>query len=200
MTGKTHTAIGLAIGLAITFKEPIETQFAVTAATTLGALIPDLDHPKGELNQMLLLINNNIYKITFYSIIGAIFIYIYVKNSSPLFILLGLYCFALAISNHRSFTHSLLGLIFFSAIVKLALIEYGTSPIYKGLILGYISHLLADFFTTKGIKLFFPFKANISFPLTIKTDSFGEKFVFFVFISFCIVVLVFNFGEYEFLI
>lgn len=193
MTGKTHTAIGMAIGFTLGFKKPIEAQLAIITASTLGALAPDLDHPKGELNQKLLLINNNFYKTAFYLIVGIIFLCIYIQNNSSLFILLGLFSFALAISSHRSFTHSILGLILFSAIIRLILMEYGLSPIYKGFIMGYASHLLADSFTAKGIKLFYPIKTNVVFPLKVKTSSFAEKLIFFLLILYCLVVLVLNF-------
>jgi len=193
MTGKTHMAIGMAIGFTLSFKKPIDTQLAIITASTIGALAPDLDHPKGELNQKLLLINNNLFKTAFYLSIGLIFLYIYSQNKSPLFIIIGLFSFALAASNHRSFTHSILGIILFSAIIKFTLMEYGLSPIYKGFIIGYVSHLLADYFTAKGIKLFYPIKTNIVFPLKVKTNGFAEKLIFSLLLAYCIVILVLNF-------
>lgn len=193
MTGKTHTAIGMAIGFTLAFKKPVDTQLAIITAATIGALAPDLDHPKGELNQKILLINNNFYKTAFYLIVGLVFFYIYTQKNSPLFILLGLFSFTLSISSHRSFTHSIPGLVLFSAIIKLILQEYSLYPIDKGFILGYISHLLADCFTAKGIKLFYPLKTNIVFPLKLKSNSFGEKLIFFLLILYCLGALVFNF-------
>lgn len=193
MTGKTHMAIGMAIGLTLAFKKPIETQLAIITASTLGALAPDLDHPKGELNQKLLLINNNFYKTAFYLTAGIIFLYIYSQKNNPLFILLGLFSFALAISNHRGFTHSILGLLLFSLIAKLILMEHNMSPIYKGFVIGYGSHLVLDIFTAKGIKLLYPMKRNIVFPIKIKSNGFGEKLIFFLLTLYCFMVLVFNF-------
>jgi len=194
MTGKTHTAIGMAIGLTLAFKKPIDTQLAIITASTIGALAPDLDHPKGELNQRLLLINSNFFKTAFYLIVGVVFLYVYVKTQSSLFMFLGLFSFALSISNHRTFTHSIIGLVLFATIIKLMLMESGSSLTYMGFIIGYTSHLLADSFNTKGIKLFFPFRANISFPLKVKTNGFAEKLIFFLFIWYCIVALILNFS------
>ncbi len=193
MTGKTHTAIGMAIGLTLAFKKPIEAQLAIITASTLGALIPDLDHPKGELNQKLLLINNNFFKTAFYLIVGLIFIYLYIEKNSPLFLLIGLFSFSLAISRHRSFTHSILGLILFAAIIKLTMMEYGLSSIGKGFIVGYISHLVLDLFTSKGIRLFYPMKKNIAFPIKFKSNGLGEKIIFSLLILYCLVVLLLNF-------
>lgn len=193
MTGKTHTAIGMAIGLTLAFKKPIESQFAIISASILGALIPDLDHPKGELNQKLLLINNNFYKTAFYLILGFMFMYLYVEKRNPLFILMGLFSFALAISRHRSFTHSILGLILFTAIIRLTIMEYGLFSMYKGFILGYISHLILDLFSSKGIRLFYPMKANIKFPIKFKNNGIGEKTIFILLILYCLLVLIYNF-------
>ncbi len=192
MTGKTHTAIGMAIGFTLAFEKPIDTQLAIIAASTIGALAPDLDHPKGELNQKLLLINNNFFKTAFYLTVGGGFLYIYAQKNTPLFMLLGLFFLVLAISSHRTFTHSILGFILFSAIVKLILMEYGVSSIYKGLIIGYSSHLLADCFTSKGIKLFYPFKTNVVFPLKFKKNGFAEKLTFSLLILYCLVMLFLN--------
>lgn len=193
MTGKTHTAIGMAIGFTLAFKKPIDAQFAIITASTIGALAPDLDHPKGELNQKLLLINNDLFKTAFYLIVGIAFLYIYFQNNNSLFMLLGIFSFALSISNHRSFTHSIMGLVLFSAIMRLILMESGLSLMYKGFIIGYISHLLLDCFTSKGIKLFYPFKANIVFPLKVKSNGFVEKSIFFLLILYCLIALFFNF-------
>ena len=193
MTGKTHTAIGMAIGLTLAFKRPIDVQLAVITASTIGSLAPDLDHPKGELNQKLLLINNNFFKTAFYLLVGTVFLYIYFQSNSYLFILLTLLSFALAISSHRAFTHSLMGFILFSAIMWLILIESGLSLMYKGFIMGYISHLLVDCFTSKGIKFFYPIKTNIVFPVKFKNNGFGEKLIFSIFILYSIAIFIYNF-------
>ncbi len=195
MTGKTHTAMGMAIGLTLAFKKPVEAQLALITASTLGALAPDLDHPKGELNQKLLLINNNFFKTIFYLIIVIIFLSIYIQNRSSIFILLGLFSFALATSSHRSFTHSIIGFLLFSAIIRLILMDSDLFPIDAAFIIGYASHLLTDCFTAKGIKLFYPLKTNIAFPLKVKNNGFGEKFIFILLILYSIVVLILNLGN-----
>lgn len=192
MTGKTHTAIGMAIGLTLAFKKPIDAQLAIITASTIGALAADLDHPKGELNQKLLLINNNFFKTVFYLGVGIILLYIYLQNRSTLFVLLSILSFALAISTHRAFTHSIMGFILFSAIIRLMLMEFGLVLMYRGFIIGYISHLLMDCFTSKGIKLFYPIKTNIVFPIKFKANGFGEKFIFSLLILYCLVILFLN--------
>ena len=76
---------------------------------------------------------------------------------------------------HRSFTHSLLFLILMAFIMD-AFVPYRSLII--GILLGMASHLILDMGTKKGIKLFFPVKISVRFPLTIKTGSKGERVVF----------------------
>lgn len=178
MTGKTHIAIGMTIGLSLSFGQSLEHQLTLIVASTIGALAPDLDHPKGELNQKLLLVNNNFFRALFYLTFGSIFIYLYSQKSNILFMLLGMFSFTLAISTHRSFTHSIVGLIILAAIIKLITIQYSLSSIHYSFTIGYASHLVSDFFTRKGIRLFYPIKVNVSSPLTFKNNGFGEKTVF----------------------
>lgn len=194
MTGKTHMAIGLAVGLTLSFKQPLENQLAIITASTIGALAPDLDHPKGELNQKLLLINNNFFKTLFYLILGGIFFYLYSRENNILFILLGFFLIALGLFKHRCFTHSLIGLILFISIIKLTSAQYGLSPIYKGFIIGYISHLVSDLFTPKGIRLFFPMKSNVAFPPKVKNNSFMEKLIFTLFTLYSVSLIFMNFA------
>lgn len=76
---------------------------------------------------------------------------------------------------HRSFTHSLL-FLFLVAILLDALVPYRSVTI--GILLGMASHFILDMGTKKGVKLFFPIKMQIRFPLTIKTGSKAEKIIF----------------------
>ncbi|MBU5440054.1 metal-dependent hydrolase [Tissierella sp. MSJ-40] len=178
MTGKTHMAIGTAIGLTLSVGQPIESQLLLIAAAAFGSLVPDLDHPKSKLNQKLLLINNDSYRILFYLSIGAVLIYLDSTLGNKIFRLLGITMIMTGISSHRTFTHSLLGLFLFSSIVCIGTLEYGLEEALIGFVVGYSLHLIMDFFTPKGIQIFFPLKKNISAPITIKTNGFAEKVVF----------------------
>ncbi|MFJ7953647.1 metal-dependent hydrolase [Lysinibacillus sp. NPDC096418] len=76
---------------------------------------------------------------------------------------------------HRSFTHSLLFLVLVALLMD-AIVPYRSLTI--GILLGMASHLILDMGTKKGIKLFFPIKISVRFPLTIKTGSSAEKIIF----------------------
>lgn len=76
---------------------------------------------------------------------------------------------------HRTFTHSLLFLLL-SALLFNAVIP--NDALAAGLMIGMVSHLLLDMATRNGIKLFFPMKITVRFPLTLKTGGLAEAAVF----------------------
>lgn len=75
-------------------------------------------------------------------------------------ILLGVYVIIASISSHRSYTHSILGVIFFGIIASKLEVSLGIDGVFYACLGGYISHLLADLkilpFNKRGIKLFLP--------------------------------------------
>lgn len=76
---------------------------------------------------------------------------------------------------HRTFTHSLLFLLL-SALLFTTVIP--NEALAAGLMIGMVSHLLLDMATRNGIKLFFPMKITVRFPLTLKTGGPAEAAVF----------------------
>lgn len=78
------------------------------------------------------------------------------------------------IFGHRSFTHSLLFLFIISLLLK----SFVTNEaIPEGILVGMVSHLVLDMMTRNGIKLLFPFKIRVRFPLTTKTGGTVESLV-----------------------
>ena len=75
-------------------------------------------------------------------------------------ILLGVYVIIASFSSHRSYTHSLLGVIFFGFIALKLQTSLGIHGVFYTCLGGYISHLLADLkilpMNKRGIKLFLP--------------------------------------------
>ncbi|MCQ4923013.1 metal-dependent hydrolase [Tissierella carlieri] len=189
MTGKTHVVIGITAALTVSFGQPVENQLIVVLASAVSSLIPDLDHPKGKLNQKILLINNNFYRILFYLSLGSLFMYLYYSNQISVFLYLGLISFLIGISSHRGFTHSIIGFLASTSIVTLGTVNYGLTSVYSGFAIGYVLHIIADLFTTKGVKLFYPLKNNISFPIKIKTNSKAEKIIFRLLSIYCACLL-----------
>jgi len=178
MTGKTHIAIGITAGLILSSGQPVENQLILILSSALGSLVPDLDHPKSKLNQKLLFINNKFYSALFYLSLTAGSIYLYFSTGNYVFSILGVITLLIGISIHRSFTHSIVGILLFSWIMKIVTLKYNLPSLYSGFVLGYVLHLVADFFTVKGIKLFFPLNLSISSPIIIKTSSVSENIIF----------------------
>ena len=170
MTGKTHMAIGIAAGLVLSKGESVQTQLIFTLSCALGSLVPDLDHPKAKLNQNFLLIKNKFYSTLFNLFLTIGFVYLYFTKGNIIFALLALMSFLLSISTHRGFTHSILGYVLATSIVRIISLEFDLPNMYLGFSSGYITHLIGDFLTVKGIKLFYPISKNISFPVMSLTN------------------------------
>ncbi|HEY8362574.1 MAG TPA: metal-dependent hydrolase [Tissierellaceae bacterium] len=191
MTGKTHMAIGVAAGLTVSIQQPLQNQIMIVLASVLGSLIPDLDHPKSKLNQKLLFFKNKFYRVLFYLALAGGLMYLYFLTKYNVFGLLGITSFLIGISSHRSFTHSIIGFLVISYIIKLITTKYNLPYAYLGFIIGYVLHLAADFFTIKGIQLFYPLKLNVASPIIINTKSRFED-VIFTLLSVYIMFLIFN--------
>ena len=75
-------------------------------------------------------------------------------------LLFGVYILMASIVSHRSYTHSIIGVIFFGFIVYKLEASLGIDGIYYTCLIGYISHLAGDSkllpFNKRGIKLFLP--------------------------------------------
>jgi len=75
-------------------------------------------------------------------------------------ILLGIYIIIASFVSHRSYTHSILGVLFFGVIASKLELSLDIGGVFYTCLAGYISHLIADFkilpFNKRGIKLFLP--------------------------------------------
>lgn len=172
--------IGTAAGIATVINFPMESGIILIGCSIFGSLVPDVDHPKSKLNQKILPVQNKFFKVFVYLLIGAGLLYLETKINSQALRILGITLIITGLSQHRGFTHSILGLIFYTSAVYLAVMQYGikeAEEIYIGFAIGYISHLLADFMTKGGIPIFYPFGKNISFPIAIKTGGVLEKII-----------------------
>ncbi|MGI2327912.1 metal-dependent hydrolase [Planococcus sp. YIM B11945] len=76
---------------------------------------------------------------------------------------------------HRTFTHSLLFLVIMAALMN-AFVP--NEAVIAGILVGMASHLVLDMATKNGIKLLFPLKITIRFPITATTGGAAESVVF----------------------
>ncbi|MCJ1907997.1 metal-dependent hydrolase [Planococcus ruber] len=76
---------------------------------------------------------------------------------------------------HRTFTHSLLFLVLMAVLLN----AFGVDEaVTAGLLVGMASHYVLDMATKNGIKLFFPLKMTVRFPVTTTTGGTVEYLVF----------------------
>ena len=145
MTGRTHDAIAFSALVTIAAMNPVEamtiyTLFGSVVGNIVGGVIPDIDQAGNRLWDMLPGGNA----------VGSVFSKVFYK--------------------HRTVTHSFLGL-FLVWKAMLYLTYAFVNPtfadpniIFVSIMIGYISHLVADSFTEEGIPLFFPFKFRFGIP------------------------------------
>ncbi len=142
MMAQTHVVFGVVCYLGGAQAAGIAPSPAGGAVAILGALLPDIDHPKSVMGRW----------VPFLSV--------------PLSKILG----------HRGLTHSLLALV---AAAGLGMVAATHWPGFGfPLALGYLSHLLGDFFTGGGIPLLYPSTRRYTAPLRVAVGGLGEKLVF----------------------
>ncbi len=162
MTARTHDVIAFCGLTTVAALNPpkeitIPTVFACVVGNIVGSLMPDLDQATNRLWDLLPWGDN----------LGRIF--------RRLFL------------GHRTLSHSFLGVIIFDYVLW-KLLPVFLNPSYinpllvqDAIMIGIVSHLLADAITKDGIPLFFPIPVNIGLPpleaLRIKTGGFVEKYV-----------------------
>ncbi|WWO96952.1 MAG: metal-dependent hydrolase [Candidatus Dasytiphilus stammeri] len=94
------------------------------------------------------------------------------------------------IFGHRGFTHSILAL---ATAVKLIFLSRVIIPadVIQGMIIGYISHLIADSITPAGIPLLWPIRWKLRFPLIFnvnKENYISERFLCLTLIAIAILI------------
>ncbi|MCM3767606.1 metal-dependent hydrolase [Neobacillus niacini] len=79
-------------------------------------------------------------------------------------ILLGIFIIIASFTSHRSYTHSILGIVFFGVIAFHLEASLGIQGVFYTCLIGYISHLVADLkilpFNKRGVKLFLPLSSK----------------------------------------
>lgn len=168
MTKKTHVVCANALALAIMKPTSINYVAIGMVATSIGSVISDLDitttKSHKEMDKIILLfllgillciLGDRYYNLEIYNLL--------VKNTNLFKMILGCFIFLLTCfygmhKPHRSFLHSILGLI---VLTSLCNIVFSTCSPY--FFIGMASHIFLDLFNKKSIQLLFPFKDRFSF-------------------------------------
>jgi inner membrane protein len=177
MTARTHDAFAFAFLITIAAYFPPEsinvlTLFSGVLAADIGALLPDLD---GAGNRLWDLLPHG-------DRLGKILRRVFYK--------------------HRTITHSLLGFFaiykFFEWLLPKFLNPSFIDPniVFACLMIGYVSHLLADSFTEEGLPLLFPLRTKFGIPpieaWRMKTGKWFENFVVFPGLGVYLIWFIYN--------
>lgn len=174
MNIKSHVTIGTATAFLVNPVLGIPLTVTTVLSAAFGSMIPDLDHPKSKLNQKILPIKRNkATKMFIYCLFGSLLLYSnYIRFNSTLLNFIGAILIMIGISHHRGFTHSLAGIFIFCITVHLFTQKYGYVAQGKSFMVGYVSHLIADFFTEHGIEALYPIDdKNYKAPLRFSTGG-----------------------------
>ncbi|KKQ75245.1 hypothetical protein A2715_04280 [Candidatus Woesebacteria bacterium RIFCSPHIGHO2_01_FULL_39_32] len=162
MTARTHDAFAFACLVTVAaFFPPQNLNLATLVVSVIGAdigaLIPDMDGAGNRLWDLLPAGHN----------MGKILRRIFYK--------------------HRTLTHSIIGIVAIYKILEWVLFKYLNSTfldpgiILASIMIGYLSHILADALTEEGVPLLFPLSINFGLPpikkWRIKTGKWFENFV-----------------------
>ncbi|MCL2373272.1 MAG: metal-dependent hydrolase [Defluviitaleaceae bacterium] len=192
MTGKSHKAIGTAVGAAIAIYGARQGEFVYALALVsapLAAMLPDIDHGSARMGKLRKLAANIAVTAIAVAVVLAAWIYgrLILENYRTV-LLIGLVLvvptiilFKLSqtrwvrdtwgfVTKHRGIMHTLI--IPILAVVATVFIQdrYFLILTY-GFFAGYMSHILADCMTTSGCPILFPLlRKNLRF-MNIKTGS-----------------------------
>lgn len=168
MLGRTHVALGLAGATMMININPKTAPITLTTVA-LASLLPDIDDDNSLIN----------HKINFgFKPLGAVFFTTLLFSLSYLkiipiisFVVLEISLLLSIFSRHRSFSHSLLGLLIYSIGIYLAY-----RPIFVSFVIGYSLHLIVDMFTNSGIELLYPYRKRVGIGL-ISTGSIWDNLI-----------------------
>ncbi len=178
MTGKTHQALGLTAGFAwyIASVAPYynpATLASVLVASSLAALLPDIDQPTAQIWHKIPIFGHTAGKVASKMTFG-----------------------------HRNITHSLLGFVlinfglfkFISAFPEYWSIDRTT--LFAVVVISYGLHLLSDAFTVEGIPILFPYQRMFGIPpkpfegIRIQSGKWFENLILFPIINIVLLVLI----------
>lgn len=205
MLGKTHFVLGMASALLITQPKTVPDVITTITAGAIGGVIADVDIKNRDTDYY----DDDTQRESIYdSILNAIFILAFlsvdffigkgmcqyvldnwgVKVWGSLFGIVILMLIGLN-TKHHTFTHSFLALILFSLSINF-FCRLATVPFF----LGYLSHIIADFFNFLGLQLFFPLKWRPCLKLC-RSDKKANRVIFWISLAIDVVFGAFFFSK-----
>lgn len=202
MMGVQHKAVGIGFGIATALYvaeglgEPAPAMLSL-AASTVGCMLPDIDHDMSKIGRKRKFVTNMLSKLTNTAILGIVAIAAVILIAFSIgmvqvgiditmvlialgggVMFMGLRGYLMNnktvkwLTKHRGFMHTLILPILIFIMAGASSFVYWRFT-FVGLGVGYVSHLLADMLTVEGCPILFPLsKSNIRF-LKLKTKNFS---------------------------
>ena len=169
MLGNTHIALGIASSLVLTQPQTVSEVIVAVAGGAIGGWIADIDCKDQKLDRET--IYDSIISFLFVGALVALDFavgkgmcqYVFDNWGIPLLgVTIGFVALLIVghTSAHRTFTHSLVGLASFTVLLYIL-----CRPLAIPFLIGYVSHLCADFFNRRGMQLLFPLKWRVCLNL-----------------------------------
>ena len=194
MEKKTHVMCANFVSLCLIIPRSIPDLLITCGSATIGGLVPDVDLKDSTSDKLFDRLMTSLITIVLMSFIIKYFfdidLYCKIKECSYINYLISICLFIVMAflgskSSHRSFTHSILGLFVYSAILSYG---FGMNVIIPYFV-SHLSHIVLDLFNKKGIALFYPSKYRFCFNLC-ESNGKVNKFLFVLFSILIIFVLV----------
>ena len=194
MERKTHIMSANALSLYIVKPTTISSLALTISLATLGSLIPDVDLkdsiPDKVIDRLMVslvtivimsVVINQLFGIDLYSKLKECSDILNYIISIVLFIVMA---YLGSKSPHRSYTHSIIGCIVFSAILSYGFNDNIVIPFF----FSYVSHIVLDLFNMKGLTLLYPLKHRYCFKLC-ESDGIINKLIF-ILSSICFIGMI----------
>lgn len=193
MEKKTHVMCANFVSLCLIRPDNISDLLITCGFATLGGLVPDVDLKDSTSDKLFDRLMTSLITIVLMSVFIKYFfdidLYCKIKECSEIFNYLVSICLFIVMSylgsksSHRSFTHSILGLIIYSSILSYG---FGMNIIIPYFV-SHLSHIVLDLFNKKGVALFYPSKYRLCFGICESNGKVNK----FLFISFSLLIVLY---------
>ena len=194
MEKKTHVMCSNFISLCLMRPNSISDLLITCGVATIGGLLPDVDLKDSTSDKLFDRLMTSLVTIVLMSVFIKYFfdidLYCKIKECSYINYLVSVCLFIVMAylgskSSHRSFTHSILGLFVYSAILSYG---FGMNIVFPYFV-SHLSHIVLDLFNMKGVALCYPSKYRLCLNLC-ESNGKVNKFLFILFSILIVLYLI----------
>lgn len=182
MDCKTHAAIGSALALTVLSTNDPKVLIGGTALAVAGSYLPDIDTEKSKGAQTVRSLLGGVAVVTLLGFMLQtkcnVNVLEYITGNKTLSQMLPALAVLVAVlvigmnTLHRSFTHSIIGVIAITTPVYMLV-----GSLYTWFLVGYVAHIVADTLNKKEVQILYPIKKGICFYVC-KASGVASQFLF----------------------